>query len=317
LLFPPTGLVKMKENASPKELKGLVFNIQRYSIHDGPGIRTLVFMKGCPLSCLWCCNPESQSPSQEIMFTPIKCIGCGRCVEVCPTSAAEKKNPLDAHTLCVVCGRCVEVCPSTARQMVGRYMMIDEVIEEIEKDTLFYQRSGGGVTVTGGEPLIQADFVRMLLKICKKKGIHTAIETCGYARWEDFKKVLEYVDLVLYDIKHMDTQRHKELTGVGNELILQNAKKVAELGKNMIIRVPVVPNCNDSLKNMQAISEFARTLQGVEEIHLLPYHRLGESKYDRLGKNYKLKGVRPLDKESLSEHKKIIESYNLRVQVEG
>lgn len=300
-----------------KKSKGLIFDIQRYSIHDGPGIRTLVFMKGCPLSCIWCCNPESQSPSQEIMVTPNKCIGCKRCIEVCPTGAAEKKDPVEAHQLCVVCGKCVKACPSTARQLAGRYMSLEEVMKEVEKDFPFYQRSGGGMTVTGGEPLMQADFVRMLLKSCQEKGIHTAIETCGYAEWEDFKNVLEYVDLTLYDIKYMNSEKHRELMGVGNELILQNAKKVAKLGKDMVIRVPVIPDCNDSLENMEAIAEFARTLEGVEEIHLLPYHRLGESKYDRLGKSYKLKGVKPLDKESLSKQKKIIESYQLKVQVGG
>ena len=300
-----------------KKSKGLIFDIQRYSIHDGPGIRTLVFMKGCPLSCIWCCNPESQSPSQEIMVTPNKCIGCKRCIEVCPTGAAEKKDPLEARELCIVCGSCVKACPSTARRLVGRYMSLEEVMKEVEKDFPFYQRSGGGMTVTGGEPLMQADFVRMLLKSCQEKGIHTALETCGYTEWEDFKKVLEYVDLTLYDIKYMNNEKHRELTGVGNELILQNAKKVAKLGKDMVIRVPVIPDCNDSLENMEAIAEFARTLEGVEEIHLLPYHRLGESKYDRLGKSYKLKGVKPLDKESLSKQKKIIESYQLKVQVGG
>lgn len=303
--------------ATRKQLKGLVFDIQRYSIHDGPGIRTLVFMKGCPLSCLWCCNPESWSSSQEIMVSSTKCIGCKRCIEVCPTGAAEKKNPLEARNLCVVCGTCVEACPSTARQLAGHRMSLEEVVEEVEKDRLFYQRSGGGVTVTGGEPLMQADFVRMLLKRCKEKGIHTALETCGYAKWEDFKKVLEYVDLLLYDIKHMNTERHRELTGVGNVLILQNARQVARLRKDMIIRVPIIPDCNDSVENMEAVAQFAKALKGVEEIHLLPYHRLGESKYERLGRSYKLRGVGPLDKESLSKQKKIIESYDLKVQVGG
>jgi len=251
------------------------------------------------------------------MVTPNKCIGCKRCIEVCPTGAAEKKDPLEARELCIVCGSCVKACPSTARRLVGHYMSLEEVMKEVEKDFPFYQRSGGGMTVTGGEPLMQADFVRMLLKSCQEKGIHTAIETCGYAEWEGFKNVLEYVDLTLYDIKYMNSEKHRELMGVGNELILQNAKKVAKLGKDMVIRVPVIPDCNDSLENMEAIAEFARTLEGVEEIHLLPYHRLGESKYDRLGKSYKLKGVKPLDKESLSKQKKIIESYQLKVQVGG
>jgi len=307
----------MRISMPDKKPKGLIFDIQRYSIHDGPGIRTLVFMKGCPLSCLWCCNPESWSSSQEIMVSSTKCIGCKRCIEVCPTGAAEKKNPLEANQLCVVCGSCVEACPSTARQLVGRYMSLDEVVEEVEKDRLFYQHSGGGITATGGEPLMQVGFVRMLLKRCQEKGIHTALETCGYAKWEVFKKVLEHVDLLLYDIKHMDTERHRELAGVGNELILQNAKKVARLGKDMIIRVPIIPDRNDSVENMEGVAGFARSLRKVNEIHLLPYHRLGESKYDRLGKNYKLKGMEPFDKQSLFKQKKIIESYDLKVQVGG
>jgi len=299
-----------------EKIKGLVFDIQRYSIHDGPGIRTLIFMKGCPLSCLWCCNPESQSPRQEIMFTPIKCIGCGRCIEVCPTGAAGKKNPLDAQSLCVVCSRCVEVCPSGARRTVGRYMTVDEVIKEVEKDLPFYFSSNGGVTVSGGEPLMQAEFVAMFLKKCREKGIHTAVETCGYGRWEDFEKILKYTDLVLYDIKHTDTQKHKELTGVGNELILENARKVSNLNIEMIIRVPVIPGCNDSPENMKATATLAKSLK-IKEVHLLPYHRLGESKYERLGRKYRLKGLSPLDKNDLSEHKKIIESYNLKVEIGG
>ncbi|MBC7189169.1 glycyl-radical enzyme activating protein [Candidatus Aerophobetes bacterium] len=299
-----------------EKIKGLVFDIQRYSIHDGPGIRSLVFMKGCPLSCLWCSNPESQSSHQEIMFTPIKCIGCGRCIEVCPTGAAGKKNPLDAQSLCVVCGRCVEVCPSGARRIVGRYMTVDEVMKEVEKDLLFYFSSKGGVTVSGGEPLMQAEFVAMLLKKCREKGIHTAIETCGYGKWEDFEKILKYTDLVLYDIKHIDTQKHRELTGAGNELILENARKISNLNIEMIIRVPVIPGCNDSPENMKAIATLAKSLK-VKEVHLLPYHRLGESKYERLGRKYRLKGLSSLDKNDLSEHKKIIESYNLKVEIGG
>ena len=160
---------------SGNRLKGLIFDIQGYSIHDGPGIRTLIFMKGCPLRCPWCCNPESQCISQEIMMTPSKCIGCGRCVEVCPTGAAEKKNPREARQLCTVCGRCLQTCPSGARQMVGRWMNTDEVMRQVEKDTVFYQRSGGGVTLTGGEPLAQPEFARMVSEKCRAKGIHTAL----------------------------------------------------------------------------------------------------------------------------------------------
>ena len=183
-----------------KPLLGLIFDIQRYSIHDGPGIRTLVFLKGCPLKCIWCCNPESQDRNSEIMVTPSLCIGCGRCIEICPTGAAQKKDPSEVRGLCIQCGKCVEVCPSCARQMAGRYMSIDDVVEEVLKDSHFYRAKKGGVTLTGGEPLLQADFASSLLKRCKTKGIHTAIETCGHAPWKEFMKVLPQLDLVLYDI---------------------------------------------------------------------------------------------------------------------
>ena len=196
-------------------------------------------------------------------------------------------------------------------------MSVNEVMTEIEKDTPFYRRSGGGVTATGGEPLMQADFTAELLKHCRRKGIHTAVETCGYSTWNAFEKVLRYVDLVLYDIKHMDSAQHKKQTRVGNEVILENARKCAALGKEMIIRVPVVPGYNDSSESMKAIAEFARSLEGVEEVHLLPFHRLGESKYDRLGMRYSLKGVKGLDRESLAEQETLIASYDLRVQVGG
>ncbi len=296
-----------------KQLKGLIFNIQRYSIYDGAGIRTLVFMKGCPLNCFWCSNPESQFPFQEVILEPSKCIGCGRCIEVCPTGAAKIKNQLETKKICINCGKCVEVCPSNARQMFGRYMNVKDIMKEVEKDLPFY-RGSGGVTVSGGEPLMQADFIKIFLKNCLRKGINTTIETCGYAKWEDFEKVLEYSSCVLYDIKHMDSQKHREITGVGNELILQNAKKIAALGKNMIIRVPIIPGYNDSFENIEAIARFANILR-IEEIHLLPYHRLGESKYYQLGRNYKLRGIRSPNKEFILKRKKIMELFNLKIRV--
>jgi len=305
-------------NSNNVQLKGLVFNIQKYSIHDGPGIRTIVFLKGCPLRCLWCCNPESQSTFQEIIFNPIKCIGCGRCLEVCPTGAAElhlKKDNLGAKKLCTVCMKCVEVCPSAAREVIGNYMSLEEIMKEIENDSPFYQLSGG-VTVSGGEPLMQANFVSLLLKNCQEKAINTAVETAGYVKWENFKKVIQYVDLWLYDIKHMDNKKHKELTGVGNELILENISTIAALKKEIIIRVPIITGCQDSLEEVESIAEFARGLK-IKEVHLLPYHRLGESKYSQLGRNYKLKGTTPPTESTIFRLKEIVESYNLKVCVGG
>ena len=298
------------------ESRGLVFDVQRFSIDDGPGIRTLIFMKGCPLNCLWCCNPESQSPKQEIMVTSSKCIGCGRCVKVCPTGAAAEKDLLTARKMCIVCGKCVDACPSTSRQMVGHFMSVDKLMEEIEKDIPYYRLSGGGITVSGGEPLMQWDFTVELLKRCQMEGIHSSLETSGYTNWRIFERMLKYVDLVLYDIKHIDSNQHKKLTGVENRLILQNAKKATEIGKKMIIRVPIVPGYNDSEENLRAIAEFTRSLKRVEEIHLLPYHRLGESKYERLGRCYEIKDiVKTLDRNVLFQVRGLFESYNLKVQV--
>lgn len=301
------------------ELKGLVYNIQRYSIHDGPGIRTIVFLKGCPLRCIWCCNPESQFTSQEVIFNPMKCIGCGRCLEVCPTGTAElylKEDYFGAKRLCNNCGKCVEVCPSSARELIGNYMSLDEIMKEIENDIPFYRNSGGGVTLSGGEPLIQASFVSLLLKKCQEKGINTAVETAGYVKWENFKKVIQYVDIWLYDIKHLNNKKHKELTGVGNELILENISKIAALKKEIIIRVPIISDCQDSLEEVESIAEFARSLK-IKEVHLLPYHRLGESKYSQLGRNYKLKGITPPTESSIFRLKEIVELYNLKVYVGG
>lgn len=300
-----------------KEPKGLIFDIQRYSIHDGPGIRTLVFMKECPLRCLWCSNPESQSPSREMIFYPVKCIGCGECIEVCPTGAAQQQVISDAKKLCEDCGTCVIGCPSTARQMAGRIVSVEEVLEEIKKDTPFYRRSSGGVTITGGEPLMQDDFVASLLKRCRGMGIHTAIETSGYSRAESLKKVLKVVDLVLFDLKHMDSKKHKELTGVGNESILQNATITAKTGKKTIFRVPVIPGYNDDEENIKAIAVFVSGLDSTREVHLIPYHRLGESKYTSLGRKYPLSHVKALDKDRLRVQRRIIEEYDLKVQLGG
>jgi pyruvate formate lyase activating enzyme len=295
----------------------MVFDIQRYSIHDGPGIRTLVFMKGCPLQCLWCCNPESHNLEREIWVTPTLSIGCHQCIDVCPSGAAAKTDPREARQICIVCGRCVDACPTDARKIVGKNMTVGDVIKEVEKDIPFYYRSGGGVTVTGGEPLMQGEFVTALLRRCQERGIHTAIETCGYGEWTVFRKVLKHVDLVLYDIKLMDSKRHSEVTGVGNEVLLENARKAAKAAIGMIIRIPVIPGHTDSHENMRAIAEFVQTLKGVDEIHLLPYHRLGESKYDRLGKPYEMRGVEAPEGGSLHDLKELMKSYHLRVQVGG
>ena len=302
---------------SPIELRGLIFDIQRYSIHDGPGIRTLVFMKGCPLRCLWCSNPESQSDSSEMIVYPSKCIGCDRCVEVCPTGAAQEQDIGAAKQLCQNCGACVDVCPSTARQMAGRIVSVEEVLAEVKKDTPFYRRSSGGVTISGGEPLMQDEFVAQLLKRCRAAGIHTAIETCGFSGPERLRKVLQHVDLVLFDLKHMHPTRHRELTGVGNEVILENATIAARGGTRTIFRVPIIPGYNDDEENIERIAVFVSGLNPTGEVHLIPYHRLGASKHAALGRAYPLADVQAVERDSLRVPGRIIEGFGLKVQLGG
>ncbi len=227
-----------------EDVKGTIFNIQRYSIHDGPGIRTTVFFKGCPLRCLWCQNPESQTFQQELFFNRDRCTGCGRCLPACPEKAIEivEGRSRTLRTLCNVCGACAEVCPEEARVLMGKVVSAKEVFAEVDKDAVFYERSGGGVTLSGGEPLAQPEFAIEILSLCKNAGIHTAIETCGHAPWETVERVLKVVDLVLYDLKHMDPVEHRKITGVSNALALENLKRVyRESHLALSIRIPVIP----------------------------------------------------------------------------
>jgi len=292
---------------------GLVFNIQRYSIHDGPGIRTTVFMKGCPLRCIWCSNSEGIKGHPEIFFKSSKCAKCGRCLEVCPVGAStmDGGEVKINRELCINCGKCTESCFYGARELVGKYMTVEEVLKEVEKDRPFYQRSSGGVTMTGGEPLFQPEFTTYFLKLCKEHALHTAMETCGFAEWKIIERALQYTDLLYYDIKHIDPDKHKVLTGVSNELIIENIKKVSKTAIPTIIRIPVVPGYNGSEVNIKATAKFVRELGTIKEIELLPYHRLGMSKYKMLGLEYKLEHVQLPSWEQLQKLKKIIISYGL------
>jgi len=275
--------------------QGLIFDIQRYSIHDGPGIRTLVFLKGCPLRCLWCSNPEGQEEKLELVFRRTLCIGCGACVDVCSSGAIrwqDTRIEIDRGK-CTLCGECTGVCPSEALSILGRWMTVDRVLEEVERDRVFYEASQGGITVSGGEPCMQACFTEALLKACKAGGIATAVETCGYASWHSIERVIQYADFVLYDIKQLDDLRHQQFTGVSNRLILENARRIADLGFPLAIRYPVIPGFNDDPKEMEALFDFTKTLRGMKHLDLLPYHRLGESKYAMLGRNYPLGKLKP------------------------
>lgn len=298
------------------EKKGVVFNIQRYSIHDGPGIRTTVFLKGCPLSCLWCQNPESQSIKPEIFYNVERCVGCGKCIAVCPAKAIEMGDArvITDRNICTGCGSCVDACPEEARELMGKYMTVEEVVEEVMKDDIFYQRSGGGVTISGGEPFTQWKFSANILKHCKERSAHTAIETCGYAPWETMERVLQYTDLVLYDLKHMDPKEHMKLTGVSNELILENVRRIwHERHIPIWIRVPVVPGYNDSPANIDALAGFVvNELSPFLQIHLLPYHRLGESKVQQLEKSGPKLSADPPDEAHMQSLKEIVEARGLK-----
>lgn len=301
------------------EPAGVVFNIQSYSIHDGPGIRTVVFLKGCPLSCLWCSNPESQRTAPELGLLAERCAMCGACVQVCPRGAVTltgSGEPSTDREKCVVCGLCEEACPYRARKVYGRRVGFRELMNEIGKDMPFYLRSGGGVTFSGGEPTLQENILLPLLKACKEKYISTAVETCGYvtdrARLD---RLLGYIDLVLYDIKCMDQEKHRRFTGVSNEVIVENARYLASLGKSMTARVPVIPGFNDTREDMEAIGRFVISLISVREVNLLPYHELGKSKYRMLGMAYRM-GESSLPPERVSELQAVLEGFGLTCRVD-
>ncbi|HEY40652.1 MAG TPA: glycyl-radical enzyme activating protein [Dehalococcoidia bacterium] len=299
-----------------KEERGLVFLIQRYSVQDGPGLRTTIFMKGCPLRCQWCQNPESLKPYPELMSHDTKCMLLGKCVETCPVGAItihqQQSRQID-RSICDLCFKCVDACPTRALSKVGEYMTIKEVMAEIERDELFYHRSGGGVTISGGEPLFQWQFVLRLLEACKQRHLHTALDTSGYARWAVLQKVLENVDLVLYDIKHMDSELHKKSTGKSNRLILSNLRMISPQ-KKVWLRFPLVPGFNDSRKNLTELGRLGREI-GVEKVSILPYHKLAEEKYRQLGIRRKVSNIQPPSKKRLMEIQARIESFGLQVTI--
>jgi len=296
--------------------RGLIFNIQRYSVQDGPGIRTTIFMKGCPLNCSWCSNPESWEPYPELIVRDIKCIRCGKCIQVCPAGAisldVQDYRKID-RAKCDLCFKCVDVCPSGALSKVGKYMTVNEVMEEIEPDEIFYRNSGGGITVSGGEPLLQWEFAYELLRACKQKHFHTALDTCGYARWSILEKILNYVDLVLYDIKHIDAKLHKKGTGKNNTLILNNARRISNAAK-LWIRVPLIAGYNDSPEHMRGIAELAKEV-GAEKVSLLPYHELGREKYFNLGRAYNIGRFNVPSNGHIQLLKDLIESLGVKVTV--
>ncbi len=300
---------------------GLVFDIRKFSLHDGPGIRTTIFFKGCPLNCWWCHNPESQSPAPEVMLWEARCIRCGTCVSTCALEAIQSgPDGQGYHTdrdVCIVCGSCVGTCAANARELVGKRMTVSEVMHEIERDVAFFEESGGGVTFSGGEPLAQRQFLAELLQDCKALEIHTAVDTSGYTPWKALDSIRANVDLFLFDLKLMDDARHRQLTGVPNGLILHNLRALSERGHHIILRVPVIPGVNDDPANLHAIAEFAEDLPHVERVDLLPYHHSAVGKYERLGKAYHLADTRPPSDEHMSAIRRLMEEHNLAVKIGG
>jgi pyruvate formate lyase activating enzyme len=297
-----------------------VSNIQRFCVHDGPGIRTTVFLLGCPLRCRWCQNPETLARQPVLLFNAGKCAGCGACVEACPAQAVRRGQDGGLsfdRDRCQACGRCVPSCCYKARELAGRLYSVPALLQEILKDRVAFRNSGGGVTLSGGEPLLEPEFAARLLEACGRAGVHTAVETCGAVAWEHFERVLPHVDLFLYDLKSIDPEKHRRWTGADNRAVLDNARALAERGKRLIVRVPLIPGVNDGDLEFQAIARFAAGLQGVAELHLLPFHQVGSSKYALAGLDYGMQDVPEDDGRRVARCRQIAEGLGLRVSVGG
>lgn len=296
--------------------EGLIFNIQRFSVHDGPGIRTTVFFKGCPLRCPWCSNPESQQPFPELMVRDLLCHGCGACVEACPRGAIslsrEEGRKIDRRK-CNHCLLCVPVCIYQSLRVCGWSVTAGEIIEEVIKDRIFYQHSGGGVTLSGGEVLGQWPFAQEVLQGCKAVGLHTALDTSGFGPWEGLESLLPWTDLLLFDIKHLDDEIHEKAVGVGNTLILENLKKAS--GRTAVwLRVPLIDGFNDDEGHLRTVAALGRDM-GAEKISFLPYHEGGKTKAEQLGRIYPGEERKAPDEDRLHRLKEIVEAEGLTVSL--
>ncbi len=303
------------------ETYGTIFNIQRFSTDDGPGVRTTVFMKGCPLLCTWCANPESQAAHLQVVHRTSKCRGCGKCAAVCPQKAisivagGNKPEVKIDRTLCTNCCECVEVCTPGAMHVYGERITAKEAFDTVKRDAGYYMRSGGGVTVSGGEPMMQIDFVAELFSLCKSNGIHTALDTCGFFPTEYISEVSGLVDLVLFDLKIIDTEEHKHYTGVDNTIIHRNLRELLKTDAEIYIRVPLIPEITDTESNLKAIAAFVKKLQRPLHIDLLPYHNYGENKYRMLDMPYSLSEAKRQSEEKLAECLEIFLSEGLDCQL--
>ncbi len=298
---------------------GLVFDIQRFVLHDGPGVRSLVFLKGCSLKCLWCDNPESIEPHPEIGLMRFRCNKCGKCFTACPEDAIlldSEGMPRLARDKCTNCGQCVKVCGPSALILYGEERSVLDVFEEVKRDKIFYESSGGGVTVSGGEPLLQPSFVKALFEICRDAKIHTSLETAGFANRQVLEEVLPLTDYVLYDLKHLDSGYHEKFTGRSNGLILENARIVAKSGVPVLFRCPLIPGINDTNENVEQTANFLRAIsRGEATIQLLPYHRLGEAKYRVLDKHYAMQRIEPSEPSQVESIRRMYEDMGVKCSV--
>ena len=292
---------------------GLIFNIQKFSIHDGPGVRTTVFLKGCPLRCKWCSNPESQLSRVQVMYHSENCVHCQKCAHTCPENAVTTIGDGRIHIdfqKCTGCLACVQGCPGRALTNEGEYKTVDEVINVCMQDLDFYEESGGGVTISGGEGMVQPDFTEALIRGLKGKGIHTAIETTGYVHPEVFHRLAPLFDLLLFDVKHYDAEKHRDGTGVGTDLIHRNLRWACEQGLSVLPRIPVIPGFNADLADANGISALLREI-GLTRVQLLPFHQMGERKYEFLNRDYEMAGVKALYREDLAAYQKVFLDQNI------
>jgi pyruvate formate lyase activating enzyme len=298
---------------------GEIFDIKKYAIHDGPGIRTTIFFKGCPLSCRWCHNPEGLSRTTQRLYREERCIGCMECVKACPNDAltATENGPKWVAANCVYCKTCARVCPAEAVEFIGKTMSVEDVVAEITKDTLFYDQSSGGVTFSGGEPLMQPSFLMGLLKACGDLDLHRTVDTCGYADTRTLLNVATHVELFLYDLKHMDSEKHYRYTGVPNEMILTNLKCLSRQGAGIIIRLPLIPGINDDRENIERTGAFLSSLAGVNQVNILPYHHTAAAKYKSLGLNYGAVDIARPTRDHLESIAGQLEKYDLQVKIGG
>ncbi len=307
--------------------EAVIFNIQRFSIHDGPGIRTTVFMKGCSLSCFWCHNPEGMHSKPEVLFYSDRCIYCAECLSKCDHGAHKMHNGIHEYNreLCVVCGECIQFCYSNALELTGKKITVDDVFKEVMKDKEYYLSSGGGVTLSGGEPMLHSQFSISLLRKCKEAGIHTALETSGNCRWNQLEEILPFTELVMMDLKHTNSDKHKEVAGVPNELILENAQRLSEINMPIIFRIPVIPTVNDTKEEIEAIAGFVEKLTNTRKekfgadsayikLELLQFHRLAGDKYKSMDLPDRASGLRDVSRTEMTDFKSYAKAFKIDVR---